>query len=132
MPAYSWAFILLIVSSLPGQEIQTIQVHPENLFLRVILSDPFMHFSLFGLLAVLVYRGFQPESEGSGPLLKVAFLAVGYGLLIEVYQGLLPWRGFGLDDLIWNTFGVLSATGGIQGFRMIRGFRNASIWGSRN
>jgi len=38
---------------------------------------------------------------------RVALLASGYGLLIELYQGILPWRSFGLDDLLWNTMGVL-------------------------
>ena len=37
----------------------------------------------------------------------VAVLAVGYGSFIEVYQGILPWRTFGFDDLFWNTLGIL-------------------------
>jgi VanZ family protein len=45
-------------------------------------------------------RGLAPPTIG-------AVLAIGYGLLIEIYQGILPWRTFGLDDLFWNTVGVL-------------------------
>ena len=107
MPAYGWAFILLIASSLPGEEVQKIQTYPENQFLRVILSDPFMHFFLFGFLALLIYQGFCRVSQGSVSLAKAAFLAIGYGFLIELYQGLLPWRSFGLDDILSNTAGVL-------------------------
>ena len=75
--------------------------------LGVILSDPFMHFLVFGLLALLICRGFYGESRRFIPLAKTAVLAVGYGFLIEIYQGILPWRGFGLDDILWNTLGVL-------------------------
>jgi len=107
LPAYSYALVLLILSSLPGSEIEKIQLYPENLFLRVILSDPFAHFFVHALLGLLICRGFYRESGGSVPLGKVALFAVGYGLLMEVYQGLLPWRSFGLDDLVWNTAGVL-------------------------
>lgn len=40
-------------------------------------------------------------------MVKVAVIASSYGLFLEVYQGILPWRNFGLDDLIWNAAGVL-------------------------
>ena len=109
---------------------QEIQVYPENLFLRVILSDPFTYFSLFGLLALLIYRGFQLESELSVPLLKVAFLAIGYGFVIEVYQGILPWRSFGLDDIVWNTVGVLfvvAVVGISRGLKIVFGRRWTQI-----
>ena len=95
------------MASLPGDELQRMQSYPENPLLRIILSDPFMHFVVFGLLALLICRGFYGGSRRSIPLAVVAMLAIGYGLLIEVYQGILPWRSFGIDDLFWNTVGVL-------------------------
>jgi len=52
-------------------------------------------------------RGFHLESGDGIPFVRVAILAIGYGLLIEVYQGILPWRSFGVDDLAWNSVGVL-------------------------
>ena len=107
LPAYSYALVILILSSLPGSEIEKIQLYPENLFLRVILSDPFAHFFVYGLLALLMCRGFYRASRGSIPLAKVALFTIGCGFLMEVYQGILPWRSFGLDDIVWNTAGVL-------------------------
>jgi hypothetical protein len=74
MPAYGWAVILLIVSSLPGEEVKEVQTYPENQFLMVILSDHFMHFFLFGFLALLIYQGFYRVSQGSASLAKAAFL----------------------------------------------------------
>ena len=95
------------MASLPGDELQKIQIYPENPLLKIILSDPFMHFLVFGLLALLICRGFNRKSGRSIPLAIVAVLAIGFGFLIEVYQGILPWRSFGLDDFFWNTVGVL-------------------------
>jgi len=107
VPAYVYALALWVVASLPGDELQKIQMSPENPLLRIIVSDPCMHFLVFGLLSMLICRGFQQKSRGSTPLARVAMLAIGYCLLIEVYQAILPWRSFGLDDVFWNTAGVL-------------------------
>ena len=107
IPAYSYSLLLWIMASLPGDELQRMQTYPENPLLRIILSDPFMHFVFFGLLALLIFRGFYRESRSPIPLVSVAGLAIGYGFLIEVYQGILPWRTFGLGDLVWNTLGIL-------------------------
>jgi len=107
IPAYSYALVLWIVSSVPGDKLQRIQRYPENLLLRIILSDPFLHFLVFGLSTLLICRGFYREFGRAIPIVKVAFLSIGYGLLIEIYQGILPWRSFGIDDLFWNTVGVL-------------------------
>ena len=95
------------MASLPGAKLQRIQSYPENPILRIILSDPFMHFLVFGLLTLLVCRGFYIEPGVDVPLKIVAVLAIGYGFFIEAYQGILPWRSFGFDDLLWNTVGVV-------------------------
>ena len=107
IPAYCFSLMIWVIASLPGEEVQRIRSCSENPLIRIILSDPFIHLVVFGLLALLLCRGFYRESRRSIPLAIVAALAIGYGLLVEVYQGILPWRSFGLDDLFWNTFGVL-------------------------
>lgn len=94
-------------ASLPGENLQRIQTAPKSSWLSAILSDPVMHFLVFGLLTLLICIGFYRESKWSIPFVKVAIIASGYGLFIEIYQGILPWRGFGLDDLFWNTAGIL-------------------------
>lgn len=83
------------------------------------LSDAFMHFLVFGLLALLIYRGFNRKSKNCIPPAIVALLVIGYGLLIEVYQGFLPWRSFGLDDLFWNTAGVMLVVVLVQVFKAV-------------
>jgi len=107
IPAYLFALLIWIVASLPGDDLGRIQKYPDNLWFRFFLSDPFMHFMVFGLLTLFICRGYDQESRGSIPMARVGFLAAGYGLFIEVCQGILPWRSFGLDDLFWNTVGVL-------------------------
>lgn len=107
IPAGLFALLLWILASLPGDALQRIQSAPESLLLTIILSDPFMHFFVFGFLALLIGLGFYGNSRSYVPFAKVALLVIGYGFLIEVYQWVLPWRAFGLDDLVWNTVGVL-------------------------
>lgn len=107
VPADLYAILLLVMASLPREDLQRIQAAPSNPLLATILSDPVMHFIVLGFLTLLICMGFYRESKWSIPLAKVAVIAFGYGLLIEVYQGILPWRSFGLDDLVWNAAGVL-------------------------
>ena len=107
IPAYLFSLLLWVMASLPGYDLERVQRLPKNPWLLILLSDPFIHFILFGLLTFFIFRGFYRESKRSAPLTIVAVLAIGYGLLIEVYQGILPWRSFGLDDLFWDTVGVL-------------------------
>ena len=64
------------------------------------------------LVRGIVFRNGEKAERVRGgnravPFAKATVLASGYGLLIEIYQAMLPWRTFGLDDLVWNTVGVL-------------------------
>ena len=107
VPAVVLALLLWIVASLPGADLQRIQAAPEDPWLRAVLSDPFMHALSFGLFTLLVAWGLAARPRGPAPWARVAVVAIGFGLLIEVYQAALPWRAFGLDDLLWNAVGVL-------------------------
>jgi len=107
IPTYVFSLLIWFIASLPGEELSNVQRSPKSQFLRIIFSDPFMHFSVFGLLALLICMGFYRESVRAIPVTIVALLSVGYGLLIELYQGILPWRSFGFDDIFWNTLGAL-------------------------
>ena len=122
LPALLLCLLLWIVASLPGSDLQRIQRSPVSALLRFILSDPCMHFLTFGLLTLLICVGFSRGSRGAIPLLKVAALASGYGLLIEIYQEILPWRAFGLDDVVWNVVGVIFSLALIGWQRSRRGW----------
>ncbi len=107
IPAYLLSLFIWVIASLPGDDLEKIQKFPENPWLRFFLSDAFAHFLVFGLLTLLIVRGFYDRKERPIPLIKIGLVAFGYGLFIEIYQAVLPWRSFGLDDLFWNTVGVL-------------------------
>ena len=117
VPAGLLALALWGVASLRGDELQAVQVAPESPLLRLLLSDPVMHALTFGLLTLLLGWGLRGRAEGRAPLALAGGLAAGYGLLIELYQALLPRRTFGLDDLAGNTLGVLVALALLRGGR---------------
>ncbi len=122
IPAYLYSLFLWIVASLPGNDLQKIQKFPEDPWFRFFLSDPFMHFLTFGLLALIICRGYDKELGRSIPLVRVGLLASIYGFMIELYQSILPWRSFGLDDLIWNTVGILFFLGLVRGSLSLKVF----------
>ena len=125
VPAVILVVLLFGVASLPGSDLHEVQSGPEGPLLRFLLSDPFMHFVTFALPTFLVGIGYHLSRNGKIPLGRVLLLAWGYGIIIELYQWILPWRAFGLDDLLWNTVGVLFALGLLWGLQQ-RFSRNLS------
>ena len=119
VPAIVFSLSLLATASLPGSNLREVQIQPGNALVRFLLSDPFMHFLTFALLTFLVGVGYYLSRSGKIPLGRVVLLALGYSLFIELYQWILPWRGFGLDDLLWNTVGILFALGLLWTFRTL-------------
>lgn len=107
VPAELFALLIWVQASLPGENLQRIQTAPKSPWLSTILSDPVMHFLVFGFLTIFICIGFYGKSKWSLPLGKVAVISFGYSFVIEIYQGILPWRTFGLDDLVWNAAGIL-------------------------
>lgn len=77
--------------------VMTVSVGPEFRF-----SDKLAHLSGFFLLAALAQAGY--ESRRTARRLMLALL--GYGLLIELVQALLPWREFSLWDWVADAAGV--------------------------
>ncbi len=94
-PAAALAFLLGAVATVPAGALQPLQNGLSSLLLRLALSDPFQHALTAALLALLLARAVRS--------------LLGAGLLIELYQALLPWRAFGLDDLYWNAAGAALA-----------------------
>jgi len=93
---------------LPGSKLEKVQQYPDNIFLRFLLSDPVMHWGVFAVLSGLLCYGFYYSKIHSIPLSKVILLGIGYVLFIEIYQAILPWRNFGVDDILWGSTGVMS------------------------
>jgi glycopeptide antibiotics resistance protein len=107
LPAALFSLLIWIMASVPNSELGRIYGYIKIPWRKFFLSDAFVHFLGFGLLTLLICRGYHWGSKRSIPVVMVVLLASGYGLFIEVFQAILPWRTFGLDDLAWDTAGVL-------------------------
>ena len=107
--SYIFAMLILIVSSLPGSALEKIQQLPDNVILRMIISDPAMHLSVFAVFSGSLCYGFYRSGISRIPLLKVILTGVVYVLFIEIYQAVIPWRSFGFDDILWGIIGTISA-----------------------
>lgn len=80
---------------------------PLNNFVLGLRMDHLLHASVFIPCAFFLWDLFRKESTGT-PLPKYAVWAsaVAIGLLTESIQGLLPYRGFDINDMVANTLGV--------------------------
>ncbi len=105
IPAYSYGFLILIISSLPTGGVDKVQ--SINKFLRIIFSDFSLHFFAFGILAVLLSYGFNKIKKYYLPLIKTGLYSLSYGMAIELYQAILSYRSFSLDDLFSDLVGIV-------------------------
>ena len=104
-PAIAWALVILVLCLMPGRAI------PSWDWTNLISLDKPVHAFLFGVLVVLLVRGFrdqQPAVIAQARIVPVAFtLTVAYGALTEWMQQLdLLGRHGDLNDLIANTVGA--------------------------
>ena len=75
----------------------------------VTLNDKLQHILGFGLLALLAHAAFPRCS----PWTRILPGLLGYGLLMECVQCLLPWREFSLLDLVADLCGAVLVLGAI-------------------
>lgn len=70
--------------------------------------DKYLHFASYaGLTLALAYATVQFRDRPYFRSFVVIGLAVGYGVLIEGVQALLPYRYFGTGDMLANVFGAM-------------------------
>lgn len=103
-PAYIFGLLIIIFSSLPPSQLGKIK-ESYHLF-HFLFSDFILHFTAFGFLAVLLYLGYSKLQNPSIPYFKIGAYSVAYGLFIEVYQLLFPYRSFALNDLAADFLGI--------------------------
>ena len=105
------AAAIAFLSLLPGDELPS-----QN------LNDKLNHFIAYGVLTGLGVVG-----RGSRSLLLVTVLAIGYGVLLEVLQGLMPYgRSASTLDALANTGGVfIGVVLGLCGQAVLRRVRRA-------
>ena len=106
MPAILWAICIYIASSVPSGRIQW------WLFHRL---DKIVHFSIFFIFGLLVYRGLH---RGDGPsqfsyklIFFMLMIVLGYGFFDELHQANTPGRSVDLRDFLADVAGGILAGG---------------------
>jgi VanZ family protein len=101
VPAGLWALNVLIFSVLPYR------LHSS---LTVGYFDKMCHFGAYGILTFLLMWGIKRSGRMFSPG-NVAFaliFAVGYGILIEIFQSFVPGREACVYDALFNSAGSIT------------------------
>lgn len=107
IPAYVFASLILIGSSIPTHSLYPLQ--KKSLVLRIFFSDIFMHFAAFVLLTVLLSIGYVKTGESKNWWIKAAAVSFSIGCLVEVIQIFLPYRSFSMGDLGVDLIAIIVA-----------------------
>jgi VanZ family protein len=88
---------------------------PHGLKIARHMSDKINHFTAFFILAFLGDRAFEKT------FLSLGLYLMGFGLMIEAVQFLLPYRSFAPLDMVANLCGILVYAGIIYTIESVRG-----------
>jgi len=91
-----WLIFLLVVSLAPISGPKT-----------RLPADKIEHFIAYGITAVLVMRHVISRGRKARLVISSIFMASLYGALLEVLQGLTPYRQPSLGDVLANTAGAV-------------------------
>lgn len=105
LPAVIFAAVMLVGYSLPTDKLERIKESRQ--FFDTVFSDFSLHFFLFALFVFLLGYGFVKRYTLKWSFLSAGLLSFGYGILIELWQHVLPYRTFKIDDILNNFFGIL-------------------------
>ena len=109
-----WAFFILIASVLPGDK------YPQ---VDLINIDKVIHFLVYAVLSFLMLKSIQLNFETTFPGEDVLFtliLCIGYGILLELVQLVIPNRNFSLIDAAFNTAGAIFGVLILKGIKWAR------------
>lgn len=104
-----WALALAVTALawLPVDNPELSEIHPDKI----------NHLGAFAVLAVTLHLAYAPPEARGGVLL------LGYGLLIETVQFVLPYRNFSPYDLAADGLGILMGYAGLALFRKLKSTR---------
>lgn len=107
-PGLFWAFFILILCLLPGEDI------PTAWWLELISADKWIHAALFAILTLLLIKGFQQQNKSvslrNNAIVYSVFSGAVYGLALELMQKyFLAGRTFDWFDELANCAGCLIA-----------------------
>ena len=113
IPGIAWFFVVLILVTLPGEDIP----QPKGWFewINLIQFDKIVHIGIFGLLSFLFTRPIARSSSFSPKekwryFLKIALAVCIWGLTTELIQKFyIPTRSFDLVDWAADSIGALTS-----------------------
>jgi VanZ family protein len=71
--------------------------------------DKVVHFVLYGLTSILLFRYFIRKTNSRRAFYKAVAISIIYGAAMEVVQYFLPYRSFSLGDMAANAAGAFFA-----------------------
>lgn len=101
-----WIITVTVLMLMPTDVLPDIgwrSLRPEYSF------DKVLHVLAFLAMTLLLARSFGELESVRRPVIAAALLTLGFSLLLEVLQSLVPWRSFEVLDLVADTVGVLLA-----------------------
>lgn len=107
LPSYIFGTAVILSASVPLESLDKIK--GCNTLLDILLSDCVFHFFAFGIFALLLSYGFLKRKEPAFPVLKIGLLSSCFGVLIEIIQIVIPYRTFGLIDIVFDLAGIVTA-----------------------
>ncbi|UCE40715.1 MAG: VanZ family protein [Candidatus Aminicenantes bacterium] len=107
IPAYSFATLILIGSSIPTDRLNRLQ--RQIPIMRILLSDFVIHFFAFAILVILLGIGYIKANKPKFWWAKAAAASLFVGVLVEVIQLFLPYRSFSTGDLGVDIIGIIAA-----------------------
>ena len=104
-PATAWALFIFLLGGWSSP--------PQPEFAKFELADKLAHATLYGMLALLVFRALRQTTELRRPtcLLAVIGIVALYGAADEVRQLFIPHRQGDVWDWVADTTGALAAVG---------------------
>jgi len=105
MHAWLWATLVGVLMLLPGDAFPQMGHWLPQSFEGWI--DKVEHLVAFAVMVVLVHRSLRESGRIQRPLLTAAFLTLGYALLLELLQLVVPGRTWAPADLVADLVGVL-------------------------
>lgn len=89
------------------------------------LASSLVHAGEFALFAMLVAIAWHQRVPSSTGLIPAIVLSLGFGLVIELLQGPIPWRDFSWLDFAFDAAGIALGCLLVTG---VRGARGARPW----
>lgn len=104
--AVLWSVAVFITCAIPGDRL----VPPP-----IPHFDKYFHFFMYCILQVLCSRGFYRQTKypslAASAIFYAGIICFGYGVLIEVLQGLVfSQRNFDIADIAANTAGIITGS----------------------